>query len=81
MHQLIEQGSVAQIVTLQAGDSTVVTETMPAAIQHVIAQHTTLLQEPEGMPPVRAFDHQITGVVAVQKHPYYYAPTQKDELG
>jgi hypothetical protein len=57
MHQLIEQGSVAQIVTLQAGDSTVVAETMPAAIQHVIAQHTTLLQEPEGMPPVRAFDH------------------------
>jgi hypothetical protein len=56
---------------------------VPATIQQVIDQHSELFMEPEGLPPPRQFDHSIPliqGAVPVQKRPYKYAPTQKDEL-
>jgi hypothetical protein len=40
-------------------------------------------QEPADLPPQRSFDHSIPlipGAVPIQKKPYRYAPSQKDEL-
>jgi hypothetical protein len=83
LHQLLVVDAVAQVVTLTRTESNSDITSVPATIQQVIDQHSELFMEPEGLPPPRQFDHSIPliqGAVPVQKRPYKYAPTQKDEL-
>lgn len=83
LHQLIEQGSVAQLITLDVKTDSLTTEHIPPEILKVIQDHEATFHEPTGLPPNMPFDHQIPllpGAVPVQKKPYSYAPTQKDEL-
>jgi hypothetical protein len=52
-------------------------------LAHLLQQHDDLFDEPQGLPPVRVYDHRIrllpdTALVAVQ--PYRYPQLQKDEL-
>lgn len=83
VNQLIQQGAIAQLVLLVAQPQDPTPTPIPADIQTVIDQHSAVFQEPKSLPPPRPFDHQIQlvpGAVPVQKKPYRYAPTQKDEL-
>nr|XP_051213081.1 uncharacterized protein LOC127331041 [Lolium perenne] len=52
-------------------------------LTHLLQQHGDLFDEPQGLPPVRVYDHRIhllpdTAPVAVR--PYRYPQLQKDEL-
>ncbi|KAK1661786.1 hypothetical protein QYE76_049945 [Lolium multiflorum] len=52
-------------------------------LTHLLQQHGALFDEPQGLPPVRVYDHRIhlfpdTAPVAVR--PYRYPQLQKDEL-
>ena len=78
LHQLIEHGAVAQLVTLDYREDPVSKMAVPSVIQQVIDTHDHLFQEPQGLPPQRDFDHRIPlipGAIHVQKRPYRYAPT------
>jgi hypothetical protein len=83
LHQLVEQGLIAQLMALNVSNEALQQEIVPAEILEVIRKHQASFQEPTELPPSRAYDHQIPllpGAVPVQKKPYRYAPTQKDEL-
>ena len=58
LRQLIENGAVAQLVTLEARDIAYIPSIVPVIIQQVVNNHT-LFQERQGMPTKREFDHQI----------------------
>ena len=87
LNLMIDQGAVAQLVALEKGKITsvpeVVPEVVPDGVQQLLQQHEELFSEPQSLPPAREFDHQIPlvpGAIPVQKKPYRYAPSQKDEL-
>jgi hypothetical protein len=83
LNLLLEQGAVAQLIALEDKADLTTVSVIPDSIQKIVEQHKSLFQEPTTLPPAREFDHQIPlipGAVPVQKKPYRYAPTQKDEL-
>ena len=52
-------------------------------LDRLLQQHSAIFEEPQGLPPVRPYDHRIhllpdTAPVAVR--PYRYPQLQKDEL-
>lgn len=52
-------------------------------IQQILKDYSTVLQEPQGLPPNRPFDHQIplkNESQSVNVHPYRYAQFQKAEI-
>jgi hypothetical protein len=52
-------------------------------ILKVLEEFTACFQEPKGLPPHRAFDHNINLLPRVQSvniKPYIYIPQQKDEI-
>jgi hypothetical protein len=56
---------------------------MPQVIQQVLQSNADLFQEPQNLPPQRAYDHTIPllqGVKTVNIKPYRYSPEQKDEI-
>jgi hypothetical protein len=61
----------------------VVQQELPAQVKQLLKDNEQLFQESTELPPSRSFDHAIPlvpGAVPVQKKPYRYAPSQKDEL-
>jgi hypothetical protein len=62
-------------------DSTV--SLLPAKIQVLLEQVHVLFEEPNGLPPSRACDHEIPlvpGANPVNIRPYRYPPAQRDEI-
>lgn len=60
-----------------------VANAIPAPIQQVLDQYTTVFQENLALPPHRAYDHSINlipGATPVNSRPYRYSPLQKDEI-
>jgi hypothetical protein len=56
---------------------------VPASTKSILDRYSLAFQEPADLPPQRSFDHSIPlipGAVPIQKKPYRYAPSQKDEL-
>jgi hypothetical protein len=56
---------------------------LPAEIQLLIDQFSELFQEPDGLPPSRACDHEIQlipGARPVSVRPYRYPPALKTEI-
>jgi hypothetical protein len=56
---------------------------LPAEIQLLIDQFSELFQEPDGLPPSRACDHEIPlipGARPVSVRPYRYPPALKTEI-
>lgn len=52
-------------------------------MKSILTSFADVLQEPEGLPPVRAWDHQISlilGVQPVNTRSYHYPHQQKTEL-
>ena len=83
VHQLIQQGAVAQLIVLNQASAEALPEEIAEDIQEVLEHNKEIFQEPAQLPPSRPFDHAIPlipGAVPMQKKPYRYAPTQKDEL-
>ena len=81
LHQLVEQGAIAQLVALDVSTETVVQTEMPKEVKQLLQENEQLFQESTELPPARSFDHAIPlipGAVPVQKKPYRYAPSQKD---
>ena len=52
MHQLLEQGSVAQLIVLDAAQDCPEAIGIPAPIQQVIDKHAQAFTEPDGLPPL-----------------------------
>ena len=56
---------------------------IPSPIMQFLRDFDHLFEEPQGLPPCRAFDHSIPlmlGVKPVNLRPYRYNPAQKNEI-
>ncbi|KAK1619811.1 hypothetical protein QYE76_025328 [Lolium multiflorum] len=56
---------------------------IPEIIATLLTEYKHLFEEPKGLPPRRAHDHQIPllpGAQPVKSRPYRYTPQQKDEI-
>lgn len=87
---LLKRGAVAQLVQLQAVQPTQSggldidhKDQTQEEITRLIEAHSHIFQEPKQLPPQRSFDNSIpvlAGVKPVNIKPYWYNPTQKDEI-
>ncbi|KAL5714819.1 hypothetical protein ACHQM5_016726 [Ranunculus cassubicifolius] len=58
-------------------------EELPTAVQELLLEYADLFQEPNSLPPSRAYDHAIRlkeGTTPVTIRPYRYPQVQKNEL-
>ena len=58
-------------------------ESMPPAVQQLLAKYEAIFTDPQVLPPHRKFDHQIPllpGTKPVNVKSYRYAPHQKTEI-
>jgi hypothetical protein len=56
---------------------------IPEEVQQLLQQFASVFQEPNELPPTRAFDHAISllpGTSPPNTRPYRYSPLQKDEI-
>lgn len=56
---------------------------VPAEVQEVLTEFQDVFEEPQGLPPERAYDHAIStipGAIPVNSKPYKYSPLHKDEI-
>lgn len=73
---------LCRLVDLSDKDQLVIKD-LPAELQHIIDQYSSVFDIPKGLPPVRDCDHQIPllpGARPVQMRPYRYAPALKTEI-
>ena len=83
LQQLEDDHAIVHMVELQYMDQSDQGKGLPQCIAEVLAEYDSCFNEPEGLPPARAFDHKITlmpGVQPVNVKPYRYSPQQKDEI-
>jgi hypothetical protein len=75
--------AVANLVQLCCVTDLEPSEEFPLAVQQVLNKFASVFEEPQGLPPVRSFDHTIPlipGAMPVNVRPYRYTPSQKDEI-
>jgi hypothetical protein len=80
---LLRRGAVHQLVQLSPEVIDGSQTQIPQVVQQVLQSNADLFQEPQDLPPQRAYDHTIPllhGVKPVNIKPYKYSPEQKDEI-
>lgn len=83
LKELDKKQAVANLVQFCSIFEEPQTEIIPVAVQRLLDDHSSLFEEPAGLPPKRSFDHTIPlipGAVPVNVRPYRYTPSQKDEI-
>jgi hypothetical protein len=75
-------GSILCLVQLASVLQTT-TDPIPASVQQIIQEFSSVFEEPKGLPPKRACDHSIPLIPdakPVNLRPYRYNPALKDEI-
>jgi hypothetical protein len=80
---LVKTGGVAQLIQLTVSELKQPKEYVPPVIETLVQANDAAFQEPTTLPPHRPFDHRIQlfpATTPVNRKPYRYNPTQKDEI-
>jgi hypothetical protein len=85
LRTLFQQAQVARVVQLSLMQSDTVSSeaVLPGSVSSLLEEFQELFAEPQGLPPVRQFDHAIPllpGAKPVNLRPYRFNPAQKDEV-